>query len=201
MGCVAYYTCTDLWCKICTQSLYFPNALVILPTLWHRLDSKSVITYAYFCAVNLRGKDKRSVYEVVLEDINNYSSVYIIKIHTWSTRQVRKLAEALFFKVFLRSLSTSHPVQNLKVQDFVTWLKDRRGIDIIQIRRKGWSMSESRVADIFIMLSCLSFWLIFAHQEEETFCSFWSTSFIKIGDKSGKLSAFLHKQINILILC
>lgn len=120
-----------------------------------QLDSKSVITYAYFCAVNLRGKDKTSVYEVVLEDINNYSSVYIIKIYTWSTRQVGKLAEALFFKVFLRSLSTSHPVQNLKVQDFVSWLKDRTGMDIIQIRRKGWSMSESRVADIFIMLRLL----------------------------------------------
>lgn len=96
LACIVYYVFTDLWCKIYIQNLYFPDTLVILPTLWHRLDSKFVTTYAYFCPVNLRRKDKRPVYEAVLENINNCSLVYIIGIHTWSTRQVRKLAEVLF---------------------------------------------------------------------------------------------------------
>ena len=126
LGCIVYYTCTYPWCKLHIQSLYFPGTLVILPTLWHRLDWKFVITYAYFYTVNRRGKDKRSVYKALLEDISSYSTVYSIRIHTWSTRQVRKLVEALFWKFFLRFLCPSHSVQNLKVQVFIPWLKDTR---------------------------------------------------------------------------
>lgn len=100
-----YFICTHIYTthvetcvQIYIQSLYFPDVLAVLLTLWHRLDSKSMVLYAYFCSVSLTGKDKRSVHQAVLEDINNYSSTHIIRIHTWSRRQVRKLTEAFFSK-------------------------------------------------------------------------------------------------------
>lgn len=96
LGCMVYYTCTDL-CIDRYSSFYFPDTVAVLPPPWHRLDSKSVVLYAYICLVSLRGKDKRSVHQEVLEDINNYSSAYIMRIHTWSMRQMRKSTEVFFF--------------------------------------------------------------------------------------------------------
>lgn len=69
-----------------------------------------------------------------------------------------------------------------------------REIDIMQIKIKSWSTSACRVADICIMLVTLA-----------NICAsggrmFFMVAFVKIGGESGKLSAFLHKQINILTL-